>query len=292
MAKSKRVVKNMPEDQHWAIWFGRQIVSSLLLGGGRVMQAISFSWTIRIVYGYLGVLLLEVLLERRFRTRWWFRPIGVAAVLALGAAFVFGFVYAPDPLIIKAKNLSGEEVPGTKIAEIEWRSEYSDLRVLFENNTDIDYHNLDFIVSTDQFITAQGETTKSNGVRVYNTSKSTDIVTFKAPAPNGGKIILPQGQVTFFSIGNRVTCDKLIKHGGAFEIVLAIARPSVQFPRPPEAFDSQGQPNPDFIMTESGDRNFAYGTRINATKICVTGSYESLGNRPRQINNCYAVKEQ
>jgi hypothetical protein len=281
-----------PPEAHWALFFSRTILIGLVLGGGRIMQAISFSWSVVLVCGYLTALLLEILFEQRFRSKSWIRPLGIVSILVIFALFMFGFVYASDPLVIKARNLTGEKEVGTQIAGIIWRPEYSDFRILFENASDNDYHNLDFVLSTDRLITAEAETTKAQGVQVYNTSKSADAVTITNTSIEGKKSILPDNKVTFFTAGVRVTCEKLIKHGGAFEIILAIAQPLPAFKIPSNAFDSQGKLNPDFLMVEGGDMGAAYGPRINATKVCLKGSYESLGSRPRKLQNCYPIKNQ
>ena len=252
------------------------------------MQAISFSWSVYLVYGYMGVLLLEVLLERKFRTNRWLRPVGVFAILILAASFVFGFVYAPDPLSIRVRNINGDKDSGTKVGGIAWRPEYTDSRIVFSNTTDNDYHNLDFIVSLDRLITAEGQTTNTPGVQLYNTIAGPDVFTITRTSAEGKKNILPEERTTPFAAGIRVTCDKLIKHGGTFEVVLAIAQPLV--PMPSEAFDSLGNLNPRFMAVVNVGRDAAYGPRVSALTACVNGSYESRGSRPRQVHNCYPAK--
>jgi hypothetical protein len=274
------------------LWFSRSIVLAILLGGGRVIQAISFSWMTYIIYGYLGALMLEVLLERRFRSKCWLRPLGIAALLGFALVFICGFVYACDPLTIRPANIIGDKPEGTKIAGIVWNSAYSDLRVRIENNTDNDYHNLDLILSADHFIVAEAETTNARGVQVYNTVKSADLITVTATSQDGKKTILPDDQVMLFTGGIRVTCDKLIKHGGLIEIVLALAQPRPEFQIPAIAHDAQGKLDPRFAIAESSDLKRFFGAKVDPTKVYISGTFESLGGRPRELHTSYPVKEQ
>lgn len=252
------------------------------------MQAISFSWAVGLVYGYLLVLLLEVLYERRFKSKRWLRPLGVTVITAVAALFIFGYVYARDPLKIRTRNLTGEKAAGTQIAGITWKPEYSDIRIVFQNNTDNDYRNLDFVLTTGHLITAEGSTISTGPVSVYNTITGPDVVTMTMTS-EGKKTVIPDNRTVFFSGGVRVTCDKLMKHGGVFEIVLAIAQPPEV---PKAAFDSSGKLIPGFIMLLTVDKGeFPYGPRVNITTVDVNGSYESLGGRLRKVHDSFSVEQ-
>jgi hypothetical protein len=50
-----------------------------------MMQATSFLWTTILIYVYLLVLLLQGLIEPRFRSRKWLRPIGLLCVVVISA---------------------------------------------------------------------------------------------------------------------------------------------------------------------------------------------------------------
>jgi hypothetical protein len=255
------------------------------------MQAISFSWAVWLVYGYLSALLLEVLFEQRFRLRRRFRPLGTISILASGVLFVFGFVYAPDHLTVRARNINGERAIDTHIGGVQWNPAYSDLRIVFQNSTKNEYHNLDFVISSDRFIAAEGETTNAHGVQVFNTSVANDNITVTGTSNAGKSAIVPDDQMKMFVGGVRVTCEKLIKHGGLFEIVLAVAQPRPEFPIPSAAFSAHGKINPNFIMVEAGNTKDFYGAKVKATRVYIDGNYESLGGRPREIHDSYRVEE-
>lgn len=228
-----------------------------------MIQAISFSVFCYVVYGYLLVLGVEVLFEQKFRAGRWMRPVGILVVLGLLSLFRWGFVMAKDPLVVRASCITGEYDPGTVIAGIKWRPEYSDTRVLFKNDTDNNYQDLDVVINTDQFISASTETTLI-GCKVFNTDTGQDTVTMPViDKKTGRKHILSQDKMSFFSGGIHVMCDKLPKHNYA-EILLAVAHPD------PE-------------------RKALYGPRKDPTLVGVNGTYTSIGGRPRTIKDVYKV---
>jgi hypothetical protein len=55
----------------------------------------------------------------------------------------------PTPLVIRSLLINQPYSFGTILGGIKWSSDYRDLRIIFDNPTDDDYHDLDMIVSPD-----------------------------------------------------------------------------------------------------------------------------------------------
>jgi hypothetical protein len=151
-------------DPHWVLWFSEKIVIGILIGGGRLMQATSFALTTGLIFAYLLVLLLQVLMEPKFRSRKWLRPLGVSGVVAITAWFAFGFVWAPDPLDVHPREITGEYEPGTTLAGIKWIPQYADVRVEFDNQTNSEYRNIDMLIESRFAIVEKAQITNLPGV--------------------------------------------------------------------------------------------------------------------------------
>jgi hypothetical protein len=81
-----------------------------------------------------------------------FRFIGV-----LFLAFNVFVLFAQAPLKIKALSNDAEYPPGTKIAGIEWRQKFSELRITIANLTNYDYQDIDLVMRPDEPVVAIGQ---------------------------------------------------------------------------------------------------------------------------------------
>ncbi len=203
-------------------------------------------------------------------------------------AFTRYVVFLPSPLIVTATDYNGDYPAGRKIAGIEWKSAYSALHVLFLNQTDYDYKDLDFVVATNEYIAAAEQDGNVPGVSVFNTSGGPDRVSSSHKDSSGHITYEDEKNLQLLSGGIRVICDKLPRHS-SFDIVLAIVNV-------PSAGRLSLPPSSDYLLALQGptlvNREDVYGPRTPATKVGVSGRFKSLGQRPHRLREMHDVKQQ
>lgn len=268
--------------------------SSLVFGAAGLMTETSFTASaICIVVGLL-VLCADPWVEPSLkRTRKFVRAIPTIMFTAVLYAFLRYIVFLPSPLAITAKDYNGTyqlphkipDIPG--LIGIDWNDKYSDLRVVFANDSDYDYTNLDFVVGVNLFIAAAKPASNMPGVVVYNTSAGPDNVQLSRNGPNGDLTYDPDTDSQFLSGGIRVICDRL-RRNTALEIAIAV----VNVPSP---VGGLAPPSSDYLMVLSrpGIKNDpdSFGPRTPATQIGVSGRFESLNHRPNRVHQLYGVKQ-
>lgn len=139
--------------------------STLVLNIGvavvRMMGAISFWWTVSQGYLLFFLAAMEVCLEPFFQRRKWIRICMVGVLVGAFVWFNIGFVFTPAPLLTRCGTVSGFYPEGTVLSGIRWNPDLRDLRIMIENPSEEDYHDVDVTVRPDfpnVFITAIGET--------------------------------------------------------------------------------------------------------------------------------------
>src|SRR5205823_1319749 len=78
------------------------------------------------------------------KTRW--RMAGLLVIILLGAAFSLGIVFVKAPLEISTLVTDADYPRGTKIANIEWRPEFTELEVWVTNSSDKNYDDLSLLI--------------------------------------------------------------------------------------------------------------------------------------------------
>ena len=253
--------------------------ASLVIGAAGLMTEISFMICTSCVYLGLIVLCLDPWIEpglRRLSPLW--RMIPTVIFLIPLVAFTRYVVFLPSLLGIQARDYNGDYLVGTKVGDIEWRPEYSDLRVVFFNRTDNDYKNLDLKIIPGAMIIGSSQTTNVPGVSVFNTIAGPDKVTVPSIDKDGKTEYLPDNQTLFTSAGIRVICDRLPKHT-SFEIVLAVV-----------TFETSQDKVRQRLLQGAGVLA-QLGERKPATQVTVDAEYESLGKRPHHVKQTYDVKQ-
>ena len=126
------------------------LVDLLTIGGGsvaatfaRLLQGPRTYW-ISVALHYVCISLLIFELHRKARGRPFWR--GLVIVAGAGVALVYSvyFVFVSTVLNVSASSGLGNFRSGSIVDGIEWRPEYAELRVVFENPTTNDFENLDF----------------------------------------------------------------------------------------------------------------------------------------------------
>lgn len=82
--------------------------------------------------------------------------LGLLAYYILWTAFV--------PLLLSSTTTAAEKPPDVIIGEIQWSPKYTDVRVRIDNNSQIDFKNIDLILQPDQSITKASQITNIDGV--------------------------------------------------------------------------------------------------------------------------------
>jgi hypothetical protein len=260
-------------------FFRTLAAGSLIIGGSGLMVGIYFWVSSGGVCLGLLILIIDPWLEPALRvySRWWRVGFCLPFVICL-LAFAYFIVFLPSPLAIRARDYNQDYPPATTIGGIEWKSKYSDLRIVFENPTDHEYRNLDFVARPDLFVAAEGKTSTFEGLQVFNTAIGPDVVTFPQTDKTGKISYAPPEKTLFLSNNIRILCDRLPKHT-LVEIVLAVVQV-------PSHEDLQRASN-DAAAMKSGS---IYGPRTAATTVRMIGSYDSLGGRPHKVDNTYYVE--
>jgi len=133
----------------------------------------------------------------------------------------------PAPVMEPWINVSDAEYPsGTTLAGIRWSNRFTELRVVFSNDTSTDFHDLDFTLIPDQPIAAIGQITTLLDVSF---SAAVDPV-FRQELREGatGRRIANPLVLIASSGGYRVRCS-LLPRKARLEILIAIAR-VIDFP--------------------------------------------------------------
>jgi len=286
----ERVAAPNSKKPHWMLWFSEKIVVGIFIGGGRLMQAISFGWTIGLIFAYLAVLLCQVLVDDKFRSKTWLRPTGVVITVAVAGWLWFGFIRAPDPLTIETRVHNGEHQQG-KVHSIEWRSEYTDLRVQINNDTINEYDHADITVISPPgaWIAAADTAADAQGCRVIvvlNTAEENiiDSKTGKRSYREESDYQALRSTV-LLKRKARLVCDRLVAHSSV-EMVLALATPPPGFNIP-----SSGPDAAILVTSDSLAKPVRLGVNPTIKHVRVIYSFESVGGRPRRGDNSYPIAQ-
>jgi hypothetical protein len=267
-----RPSRNTPRQSHPVARYVFRVlgVATLSLGGAGLMEGISFSWSAFFVASGLVLLIIDPWIEPTLLDHSVLWRIGCslffAALLFLFANFV---VFLPSPLNVRARDYNNDYSPDTVIAGIKWESEYSDLRLVFENPTDNAYKNLDVTIEPGVFVVAEAQTTNLSGVQVFNTDRGQDIPSIsQTDAKTGRPSYVKQGDYVLYSQAVRVLCETLPKHT-EFEVVLALDNPP----------NGTSKTRPPFG-----------GPRTPSKVVIINGTYESKAGRPHKLSQAYPVE--
>jgi len=169
------------------------------------------------------------------------------------------------PLSIDAYVIWKENPPGTMVADVFWPAHAADLRVILSNQTDLDYTDVDFVITVTnraEIITNVGQLDKGIKCSVdAQKTRFTRDLEEHLPADfmgsKSGEKSDPQG-THWFSRSYRIRCDKF-PHQSTINLILPVERL--------QDFTSE---NPLAPMTPPG------GLRVE-------GQFRTAGNRVRII---------
>lgn len=216
--------ENKPAHTSMLGWLRAISSVSVLFGGGGLMQPATFTWGVVLVLVGFVLLALDLAFENIALNK---KRIGIAAVLALGAIFVYKVLLVPIPLDIGVVSILGAYPPGTKVAGVEWTTLYTDCRIHISNPSDNDYEDLDVSASTDLTILTARQITALPNVTITpgpDSQRLPPVWPTGAVDKDGHPVVFPilRDQATMASAKTyRVYCQKLL-HKSDLEIMLVL----------------------------------------------------------------------
>jgi hypothetical protein len=249
-------------------------IVSILGGGAGDMIGVSFPfWAGAISLGLI-LLLIDPWIEPSLRLANVTWKIGLSAIFLIAfISFLHWIVFLSAPMKITARDYNEDYLPNTHtLFGVEWKEDYSDLRVVFENPTDFAYKNIDFnIEPIGLLVAAEAQTSNLSGVQLFNTKKGQDIVTMTSTdTKTGKKSYVPQKDEQFMAGTIRLLCDTLPKHS-MFEVILAV------------------HVIPEGILVREQPRRPLFTSRLPAKLVRVYGTYESRGGKPHDVEKTMPV---
>src|ERR1035441_7729040 len=214
-AKKPPSSKAEPPTANRLLVLSRSAAVGALIGEIRVLQAISFFWTVLLGYGFLVVLAVEAFFDPLFkRVRWWL----LLFVIVAGAVFSIKVVFVPSVLEMSAFSSGADYPEGQTIAGIQWSSKLSKLRVHLINPNDDRCENVNIVLRPDQPVAAIGQSSNIPGVSfsdAVDTSMRQELV-----EASGREHVNPLTLIAT-SAGYRVRCPELPPNS-RLELVMAI----------------------------------------------------------------------
>jgi hypothetical protein len=205
-----------------------------IVGAGMIFS--SFNLGVFLIYGGGLVFIIEVLFDPWMRKYLiLYRFLGIVIVLCLLTEFSTGVVFVNAPLNTMVSIHRTTYAPGTIIAGIKWRSEFTDLRMSLSNNTENDYREVDLYIEPNEPIALIGQLSTVPGVSLMGdlTKEQVEVGGMTFGPPGLGSVLLGEdGRPLSVPINipltqasaprYRVRCQSIIKKSG-IELVLAIA---------------------------------------------------------------------
>lgn len=146
MATGAPKAKKKPKLHPIIKWLRTAGIAAELFGWGGLLLTGWFWPGVAFIYAGFLLLGIEACLEPELRgfVRW---KIGiVVALIAFSAAFSWGIVFVRAPLEISAFVTDAEYPPGSKIAGIAWRPEFTELQMWVKNPSERNYDDVSVLI--------------------------------------------------------------------------------------------------------------------------------------------------
>jgi hypothetical protein len=268
-----------------------------IIGGWQLVSA-SFIWGTIIVYAGFAICLAECIWEPQL-LRWPYQTqVGcIGLVMLFLDMFTIGVVLVRAPLDVSAFTMRSTEnlAPGG----ILWKPFFTELDVVFANQTDMTYENVDVLVRPDYPVAAIAQTGNLSDVSfqdrygLFARNTVEDLST--------GRIIAMPPIAT--DAGYKIHCGR-IPPRTSLMLVMAIVEmrkappPQQRLQLPPNASMEGFSSQVTVADKEEGTFHYWYGQEINThlyipnpnpSRVTVRGSYIG-GNKPRDINQDVIVR--
>ena len=195
-------------------WFRTIGVGGQFTGWGTLLYADHFWYGVAFIYlGFLA-LVIDPWFETKLQGKTFWR-IGISAlIVAFALIFSFSIVFTDYQLGTTISQTLGVYPTGTVINGIEWKPEYTELRIWITNNSNVDYEDLDILVRPSNPIVHAAQASSIPGVSLVDADNASIRMT-------QGKSAIPLDLLAT-DAGYRIGCPKLAPNT-TIEIVMAIA---------------------------------------------------------------------
>ena len=187
---------------------------------------------------YLGFLLvaIDLWVEPDLHGKTGMRIVGVLAIALFAAAFSWRIVFVKAPLDVMAFTINGTHPPGTTIAGIAWKAQFTELQVWLVNPTERNYDDLNVVIRPGSPIAAIAQLTAIPNVSFEDSHAAT------------GRLISNATVIPLILLatdtGYRMRCPRL---PAKTEIKVVIALADVKWnPLPPE--DKQQASDKNYVL--------------------------------------------
>jgi hypothetical protein len=144
MSAAKSLRRRKPKLHPLVQWMRGAGAAAVVFGGGGALLTDWFWPGVIAVYAGFLLLAVDVWCEPELSSRWRIRITFFLGASA--AAFSWWIVFVPAPLSIGAAITNATYPPGTKVAGITFRSEFTELRVFIQNSSTESYDDLNLLI--------------------------------------------------------------------------------------------------------------------------------------------------
>lgn len=285
------------------VWFLRLIGVATVFGGFAVIPFFFWTGTIIIWIGFSECIVEGCRDPTLTNGPLWRQVCFLGVMFLLYDIFTIAVVFPSSPMILKSfAMLEGNYPDGVTIAGIEWNSHFTDLRVIVDNPSANDYHNVDLFVYPDTLVNKASMVQQSPGCEITLLSEGgLTVATVNNPKDGTGLKVrqdpIGEGTVeyhdnhgsTYESLagtGVRLRCETLPSRFSARLVIAAVA-PSPWQPSPHKQGDwvgslygYNGPPKPNLEML---------GPRPYPKLVKIKGAY-SGGLKPFSISQTIRVE--
>jgi hypothetical protein len=232
-------------------WFRNAGFASELLGWGGLLLGGWFLTGVTLIYLGFLVLGIDLWLEPTLRSKLVWRAFGLFLVALFAGAFTLGMVFVKAPLEVSAFMTDADYPTGTKIANIEWRREFTEVDVWITNPSEKTYDDLLILIRPTVPIAAISQLTNVPSVS-FEDKNGLTLHLMDVNLDSGIKTGIPL-ELLATDAGYRVRCARL-PGGTTLKIVLALA----------EIKWNPGRPHPNIPIEEQlRDPNYILRTKYD-----------------------------
>jgi len=235
-----RKAKTQQKRFHPIVKWLRAVGSSAeLFGWGGLMLTEWFWPAVGLIYGGFLLLIIDILFEPGFQNRKAWKVGALLGILLVMVLFSWGIVFVDAPIDFDVSCTDAEFPPGTTIAGITWRPDFSELQFLIKNSSDKAYRDVDLLIRPNEPVAAISQLTSVPGVYFEDKNGVSLIVALenlKAKTKSVLPIVLLASDA-----GYRMHCP-LLPAKTAIRVIMAIA-------------DIKWNPKPRVKSGEEWDRN-------------------------------------
>ena len=220
MAPTKSALqRRKPKLSRFLRWMRGAGTAAILFGWSGTLLTDWFWTGVVIFYAGVSWLVLDLWRDPEWSLHNWLR-IGITSLLGVIAiAFSWAIVFTPSPLSVVATITNASYPPDTKIADINFRPEFTELRVSVENSSNRNYEDLDLLIQPTTPIAKIAQNTKVPNVSFAKVHETPTTVLMDSKTNQTAAIPFV---LLATDAGYKMRCPHLSAHE-AIEIIIALA---------------------------------------------------------------------